>query len=125
MKWWYPHTKKLKHFSSAKFYGNNNTFGKVWSPGSELTLSTNISTLKTLKTDLSDNPFIKDDIFEVNVNFPPRDTPISIVKKCEHHNMSYISQLENNSPWNHEFPARNRDNFWILIIDRKELTTFQ
>ena len=88
MKWWYPHTKKLKHFSSANFYGHNNTFGKGWSPGSELTLSTNIPTLKTLKIDLSDNPFIKDDIFEVNVNFPPRDTPISIVKKCEHHNMS-------------------------------------
>ena len=41
-------------------------------------LGTNISTLQTLKIDLSDHPFIKDNIFEVNVNFPPRGTPIGI-----------------------------------------------
>ena len=64
-------------------------------------LGTNTSTLKTLKTDLSDHPFIKDDIFEVNVNLPPRVTTIGIVTKyCEHHNMSYIFQSINNIPWN-------------------------
>ena len=48
-------------------------------------LGTNISRLPTLKNDLSDHTFIKDDIFEVNANFPPRDTPIGIVTQyCEH-----------------------------------------
>ena len=56
-------------------------------------LGTNISTLSTLKIELSDNIFVKDDIFEVHVNFPPRGTPIGIVAQYfEHHNMSYISQ---------------------------------
>ena len=49
------------------------------SPGSELMLGTNTSTLPTIKTDLPDHPFIKDDTFEVNVNFTPRGTPIGIV----------------------------------------------
>ena len=39
-------------------------------------LGTNTSTLPTLRIDLSDNPLIKEDIFEVNVNLPPRGTPI-------------------------------------------------
>ena len=39
--------------------------------------------------------------------------------------MSYISQSENNSPCNNVFSARNRTNFWILSIVRKELTTAQ
>ena len=39
--------------------------------------------------------------------------------------MSYISQLENKIPWNHELPARNRANFWILGIGIKEPTTVQ
>ena len=53
----------------------------------------NISTLPTLKIDLSDHPFIKDNIFEVNVNFPPRGITIVIVtQNCEHHNISYISK---------------------------------
>ena len=46
IKWWNPHTKKLKYFSSVKFDEHNNTFGKVWSPGSELILSKNISILQ-------------------------------------------------------------------------------
>ena len=41
-----------------------------------------------IKIDLSDYPFIKDDIFEVNVNFPPECTPIgSVTQYCKHHNM--------------------------------------
>ena len=76
MKWWYPHKKRPKTFSSAKLNEHNNKFGNGWSPGSELMIVTNISTLPTLKIDLSDNPFIKDDIFEANFNFPPRGTPI-------------------------------------------------
>ena len=72
MKWCDPHTKKLKYCSSVKFYEHNNKFGKGWSPGSELMIDTNISTLPTLKIDLSDHSFIKDDIFEANITFPPR-----------------------------------------------------
>ena len=44
--------------------------------------------------DLSDHLFIKDDVFEVNVNLPPRGNPIAIgivTQHYEHHNMSYIS----------------------------------
>ena len=59
-----------------------------------------------IKIELSYHPFIKGDIFEININLPPRDTPIGIVPQhCEHHNMSYISQSTNNSPWNHTFPV--------------------
>ena len=79
MKWWYPHTKKLKYCSSEKIYGHNNKFGKGWSPVSELIFGTHNSTLLTLKIDPSDHPFIKYDIFEVHVNLPPRGTPIGIV----------------------------------------------
>ena len=83
-------------------------------------LGTNISTLPTLKNDLSDHPFIKDDIFEINANFQPRGTPVDIVAQYfEHHKMSYISQSKNNSPWNHSFPERNRNNVWILSTGRK------
>ena len=88
-------------------------------------LSTNISTLPTLKSDLSDIPFIKYDIVEVNVKFSPKSTPIGIVTQyCEHHNMIYISQSENNIPWYHEFPDRNRTNVWILSIFRKKQQQF-
>ena len=52
MKWWHPHTKKIKHCSSEKFDEYNNKFGKRYSPGSELMLGTNNSTLPTLKIDL-------------------------------------------------------------------------
>ena len=83
-------------------------------------LGTNNSSLKILKPDISYHPFIKDDIFEVNVNFPPRGTPIGIVLQySEHHNMSYTSQSANNIPWNHAFLDINRTNFWILIIGIK------
>ena len=47
MKWWYPHTKKLRYFSSEKFDEDNNKLGKGWSPVSELMLGTNIYTLPT------------------------------------------------------------------------------
>ena len=63
MKLWDPHTKKLKYFSSKSFDENKNKFGKVWSPGSDLVLGINTSTLPTLKIDPSDNPFIKYYIF--------------------------------------------------------------
>ena len=52
MKLWDPHTKRLKYCSSEKIDDHNNKFGKGWSPGSELMLGTNISTLTTLKIDL-------------------------------------------------------------------------
>ena len=89
-------------------------------------LGTNNSTFLTLKIDLSDHPFIKDDIFEANVNYPPRGTPIGIIAHyCEHHNVSYNSQSKNNSQSNHAFPARNSTNFYILVIGIKEPTTSQ
>ena len=71
MKLWELHTEKLKYSSSAKFDEHNNKFGKGWSPGYELMLGTNNSTLPKLKIDPSYHPFIKDDIFGVNFNFPP------------------------------------------------------
>ena len=39
-------------------------------------LGENNHTLPTSKIDLSYHPFIKYDIFEVNVNLPPRGNPI-------------------------------------------------
>ena len=100
VKWWEPYTKKLKYCSSAKFDEQNNKFSKGWSPCSELMLGTSTFTLPTLKIDVSDHPFIKYDIFEVHINYLPRCTPIGIVSHyCEYHNMSYISELTNNTPW--------------------------
>ena len=32
MKWWYPHTKKLKYCPSEKIDEHNNKSGKGWSP---------------------------------------------------------------------------------------------
>ena len=126
MKWWDPHTNKFKCFSSATFYEHNNKLGKGCSPGSELIFGTNTSTLPKIKIYLSDHPFIKDDIFEVNVNFLQRGTPIGIVTQyCEHQNMSYISQSANNSLWYHAFPDRNSTNVWILGIFSQEPKTFQ
>ena len=49
MKWWDPHTNKLRYRSSGKFDDHNNKFGKGWSLGSGLIIGTNTSTLKTLK----------------------------------------------------------------------------
>ena len=86
----------------------------------------NISTLPTLKIDLLNHIFIKDDIFGVNVNFPQSVPHIGIViQYCEHHNMSYISQSLNNIPWSHAFTARNRNNAWMIITGRNQPTTFQ
>ena len=126
MKWWYPHTKRLKYCSYANFDEHVNKFGKGWSPVSELMLGTNISILMTLKIDLSYHPFVKYVIFGGDVNFPPRGTIVVIITQyCEHHNISYISQSENNSQWNHAFPARNSTNVCILGIGIKELASVQ
>ena len=120
MKWRYSHTKKLKYFSYENFDEYNNEFSKGWSLGSEIITGTNIYTLTTLKIDISDQPFIKYDIFEATVNLPPRGTHIGIIAQyCEHHSMSYIYHSKNNISCNHDFPARNRTNVWILRIGRK------
>ena len=39
--------------------------------------------------------------------------------------MSYISQSENNSPWNHAFTDIKKTNLSILIVGIKEPTTVQ
>ena len=44
MKWWDPHTKKLKYCSYTKFDEHNNKCGKGCSPGYELMLVTNTYT---------------------------------------------------------------------------------
>ena len=76
MKWWDPHTKILKYCSSTKFDELNNNFGKGWSPGSELMLEKNTSNLPTLKNYLSYHTFIRDDIFEGNVNYHQKELPL-------------------------------------------------
>ena len=120
MKSWEPHTKKIKYCLSENFDDNNNTFGKGWSPGSELRTVKNTSTLTTVKHFLSDHMFIKDDIFDVKVIFPLRGNPIGIVSQyCEHHNISYIYQSTKNIPQNHDFTERNRTNACILRIGIK------
>ena len=52
MKWWDPHTNKIKYFSYENFDKHNNKFVKGWSPGSEFTIGTNTYTLTKLKIDL-------------------------------------------------------------------------
>ena len=116
----YPHTKKLKYCSSANFDEHNTKFVKVWSPGSEILIVTNVYTLPILNIYLLDHHFIKYYIFEVNVHFPPRVTPIGIVDQyCEHHNMSYIPQSTKNITCKHAFSARNSTNLFILSIGIK------
>ena len=89
-------------------------------------LGTNNFTLPILKIDLSDRTLIKYDIFEFNVDFPPRGTPIGIVTQyCEHQNMSYITQSTNKIPCNNAFTYVTRTNVIILSIGRKEPTTVQ
>ena len=79
IKWWNPHTNKLKYFSSKYFDEQKNKFGKGWSTGSALINVTNVYSLTTLNNDLSDHPFIEDNIFDAAVNIPPWVNPIVIV----------------------------------------------
>ena len=74
-----PTHQETQIFFIWKIDEHNNKFGKECSPGSEIMLDTNTSALKILKIDLSDHPFIKNNIFEVNINLPPRGIPIGIV----------------------------------------------
>ena len=79
-----------------------------------------------IKIDIFDHPFIKYDIFEATLNFPPKGNPVDIVTQYyDNQNVSYIYQSNNNRPWNKTFPARIRTNVWILIIVIKETTTLQ
>ena len=75
---------------------------------------------------LSDHLFVKYDIFEATVKFPPRGAPILIITYyCEHHNMTYISQSNNNITFKISFPARQKINVWIIIVLRKVTNTVQ
>ena len=56
MKWRDSHTNKFKYCSCEKFDEHNNKFGKGLSPGSKLMTGKNISTLTTLKNNLSYHP---------------------------------------------------------------------
>ena len=83
----------------------------------------NISTLTTLIFDITENPIIKYDIYEVTLTFTPRGNTITIVSQYfEHHKMFYVSHLKKNIPWNRNISERDRTNVWILIIGRKETT---
>ena len=64
MKWWDPHTKRLKYYSSAKFDKHNSKLGKGWPTVSELITGTIFFTIPTL-INPPDHPFMKYDIFEV------------------------------------------------------------
>ena len=78
----------------------------------------------TIKIDLSDHPFIKEDICEAKVKFSQRGNRIGIINYyCEHHNITYIPQSNRNIPWNRALHSRQRTNFWILSIWIKETTT--
>ena len=114
------YTKKLKCCSSIKVDEHINKFIKGCSPSSELMSGTNVSTLTKLKNYISDHPFIKYDIFEVTVKFPPRGTPIIILAQYfENHNIYYIYHSTNNIPCKRYLTLRNRTNVWILKIVRK------
>ena len=49
MKWWDPHTNKIKYCASTEFYKHNNKYGKVWSPGSNQLKVKGTSALLTIK----------------------------------------------------------------------------
>ena len=59
VKLWEPYTKKFKYCLSGNVHKHNNKFGKICSRGSELMTGTNVSTLPTLKINISDHPFIE------------------------------------------------------------------
>ena len=81
MKWWDPHTNKLKYFPFENFDEHNNKLGKGWSPGSEIINGTAFYILSTFKTDISDHPFVKYDICEVTVTFPRIGNPVGIISQ--------------------------------------------
>ena len=63
MEWRDPHTKKLKYCESTKFDEHKNKFGKRLSTDSEIMTGTNVSTLPTLKIDISQNTPLKEMIY--------------------------------------------------------------
>ena len=51
------------------------------------------------KIDLSDQSFIKYDVFEATVIFSSRGNTIGIIAQCcKHQNMSDVSHINNNTP---------------------------
>ena len=82
--------------------------------------------LITIRIDLYDHPFIKYDIYESTVTLTSRGNPNVIIKYyCDHNNMTYVTQSNNNNPLDIDLPARKRANAWILCIVRKDPTTVQ
>ena len=69
MKWWDPHTNKLKYCSSTKFDEHKNKFVKGLSPVSELMTGTIFTTtLTTYKPGINMRYRIPEDIFTYIIN---------------------------------------------------------
>ena len=114
IKWWYPHTKKLKYYLSAKFENYNNKFGKGWSPGSELMLGTNKYTFQkqTSKIILSSKMIYLKSILISHQQV--------LLLELYHNTMNIITchiftSQQIIAQGNNEFLEINRTNVWILI----------
>ena len=120
MKWYYPHTNKIRYCSSEIVDEYKNKFGKKWSPGSELMTGTNIFILLTLKMISQIIPSSKMIYFKLLLNF--------------HQYLPILESLTNNvsittcpiSPihqkiviWKHAFLARHRTIACIFSIGIK------
>ena len=125
LKWWDLQTKKLKYFSSAKF-NEHKKIQKIMVTWIWIDEQHKYFRPSKTKIDILDHPWIKYDIFEATVIFPPILTPVGIISKyCEHHNISYFNHSTNYSSCNNAFYSRNRTNVWILNTGRKDPKSVQ
>ena len=79
IKWWDPHTNKIKYCASVNFDEQKNKFGKMWPPSSKQMTGINVSTLIIIISDISYHLFIKDDVFGFTVTFSPIVNHIGII----------------------------------------------
>ena len=130
LKWWDPHTKRLKYCPSINFDVHNSNLNKGWSPGSEIMLGTNNFTLTTLKIDLSDHSFIKNDIFKAIIIIHQEGIPlasphntVNIITRHKHLNQKITShgimnfQIERGKMFGSSALTENNqhqhNNFWM------------
>ena len=126
VRWWDLYTWKLKQSLSEKYYEHKNKFGKYWSPGLNMLNVKDTSDLLTIKLVYISHPFIKYEIFEETVAFPPRVTPIGIITYYfDQHIMTYIYESNYNIPWKRVFASRKRTDVYIIIVGRKYPKTLQ